>query len=140
MLLLLTDTNFKFKTFPMSFVRCFVWYLQLSDTMPPCYVWTAKESRKNCTHLSFSDSVVSLGFFLTNAANSHQTIYTTCKLTFFLAVSFQTPCEVPLALQSRPRLTKPQHAFSFLYLRRHFNNCESTALGGKIWKLKRHEL
>jgi hypothetical protein len=28
----------------------------------------------------------------------------------------------------------------FLYLRRHFNNCESSTSGGKIWKLKWHEL
>jgi hypothetical protein len=39
-----------------------------------------------------------------------------------------------------PRLVKPQEEYSFLNLKRHFNNSEFSASGGKIWELNWAEL
>jgi len=63
------------------------------------------------------------------------TIYTTFKSTFSLAVSFQTSYKY-LHSNLRPRLLKSQCARKFSELRRHFNNCERSASGGRIWKLE----
>jgi hypothetical protein len=67
------------------------------------------------------------------------TIYTTFKSTFSLAVYFQTSYKY-LHSNLRPRLLKSQRARKFSELRRHFNNCERSASGGRIWKLEWHAL
>jgi hypothetical protein len=43
--------------------------------------------------------VASWGFFLYKCSQSDQTVYTTCKSTFLLAVPFQTPYEISFTLQ-----------------------------------------
>jgi hypothetical protein len=49
----------------------------------------------------------------------HQTIYFTYKFNFLLVIPLQTLYEITLHCINRPRLMKPQHQFTFFYLRHH---------------------
>jgi hypothetical protein len=57
-----------------------------------------------------------------------------------LAIPFQTPYEISFALQPQISTRETTAHISFIYVRRHFHNCECSASGEKIWNFKWHEL
>jgi hypothetical protein len=94
------------------------------------------KTARNVSTWSFSDWSSAGDFYFTNAASLIKQFIPFVNWQFCCRFPSKHRTKSPLHCNRRPRLVKPQHTFCFFYLRRHFNTCESSASGGKIWKLK----